>query len=245
MSLLDPLFHSESMDQVFSDAASVQAMLQFEAALARAQANVGIIPDANARAIAMKCRVECFDLRLIAQEAAQAGNLAIPLVKKLTDAVAKDDKDASRFVHWGATSQDAVDSGVVLQLRRALELFERDLGRLSGVLFGLAEKHLGPLARPPNNPVVADPEFRVTETRRFRLAAVLLARQLQAPLGDLVPAEFLSRQRRRGRHLLDEGYERIKPRVRDGAAVADHGPIMGRAADRRARLRLTDEGKCR
>jgi 3-carboxy-cis,cis-muconate cycloisomerase len=141
MSLLDPLFHSESMDQVFSDAASVQAMLQFEAALARAQANVGVIPEANARAIAMKCRVECFDLRLIAQEAAQAGNLAIPLVKKLTDAVAKDDKDASRFVHWGATSQDALDSGVVLQLRRALELFERDLGRLSGAIFGLAEKH--------------------------------------------------------------------------------------------------------
>ena len=141
MSILDPLFGSAALDQVFSDAERVQAILQFEAALARAEAAVGIIPEANARSISAKCRVENFDLGVIAQDAARAGNLAIPIVKHLTEAVSKDDKDAARFVHWGATSQDAIDTGVVLQLRRALELFDQDLQRLTGTLVSLAEKH--------------------------------------------------------------------------------------------------------
>jgi 3-carboxy-cis,cis-muconate cycloisomerase len=141
VSILDPLFGSAALDQVFSDAERVQAILHFEAALARAEAAVGIIPEANARSISAKCRVENFDLGLIAQEAARAGNLAIPIVKHLTETVSKDDKDAARFVHWGATSQDAIDTGVVLQLRRALELFDQDLQRLTGTLTSLAEKH--------------------------------------------------------------------------------------------------------
>lgn len=143
MRLLDPLFRSASIDRVFSDAECVQAILHFEAALARAEASAGIIPEANARAIAAKCRVEHIDLNVIAQEAARAGNLAIPIVKNLTEVVARDDKDASRFVHWGATSQDAIDTGMTLQIRRALELFEKDMERLSGTLVGLAEKHRG------------------------------------------------------------------------------------------------------
>jgi 3-carboxy-cis,cis-muconate cycloisomerase len=141
VSILDPLFRSAALDQVFSDADRVQAILHFEAALARAEAAAGVIPEASARAIAVKCRVENLDLNLIAQDAALAGNLAIPIVKRLTEAVAKDDKDAARFVHWGATSQDAIDTGAVLQLRRALELFEQDLQRLSSALVALAEKH--------------------------------------------------------------------------------------------------------
>jgi 3-carboxy-cis,cis-muconate cycloisomerase len=141
VSILDPLFGSAALDQVFSDAERVQAILHFEAALARAEAAVAIIPEANARSISAKCRVEYFNLNLIAQDAARAGNLAIPIVKHLTEAVAKDDKDAARFVHWGATSQDAVDTGVVLQLRRALELFDQDLGRLTGSLVSLVEQH--------------------------------------------------------------------------------------------------------
>jgi 3-carboxy-cis,cis-muconate cycloisomerase len=141
VSILDPLFRSASLDQVFSDAQRVQAILHFEAGLARAEATAGIIPEASARAIAAKCRVENFDLSLIAQDAAQAGNLAIPIVKRLTEAVSNDDKDAARFVHWGATSQDAIDTGVMLQLRRALELLEQDLQRLSSTLVALAEQH--------------------------------------------------------------------------------------------------------
>jgi len=80
VSILDPLFRSASLDQVFSDAERVQAILHFEAALARAQAAAGVIPEASAGAISAKCHLEDLDLSLIAQDAARAGNLAIPIV---------------------------------------------------------------------------------------------------------------------------------------------------------------------
>ena len=82
-----------------------------------------------------------FDLAVIAKEAAFAGNVAIPLMKMLTEAVARQDKDAARFVHWGATSQDVIDTGFVLQLRDALALVEKDLAGLSETLVELANKH--------------------------------------------------------------------------------------------------------
>jgi len=141
VSILDPLFRSAALVEIFSDAERVQAILHFEAALARAEAAAGIIPETSARAIGAKCRVANFDLNLIAQNGARAGNLAIPIVQHLTAAVAKDDKDAARFVHWGATSQDAVDTGTVLQLRRAFELLDQDLQRLTRALASLAEIH--------------------------------------------------------------------------------------------------------
>jgi len=141
MSLLDPLFRNPAVDHIFSDVERVQGILHFEAALARAEAQAGVIPEPNARTIAAKCRAEHFDLETIAQDAARAGNIAIPIVKKLTELVAKDDKDAARFVHWGATSQDAIDTGAMLQLRRALQMLEQDLARLGTTLAALAEKH--------------------------------------------------------------------------------------------------------
>jgi 3-carboxy-cis,cis-muconate cycloisomerase len=85
--------------------------------------------------------VDQFNFTQIAKEAANAGNVAIPLIKMLTEAVAKHDKDAARFVHWGATSQDAIDTGFVLQLRDALALVERDLAKLSETLGTLAIQH--------------------------------------------------------------------------------------------------------
>ena len=141
MSLLDGLFRYEAMNLIFSDAERIQSMLRFEAALARAEAKAGVAPEAQARVIAGKCRVEEFDLAAIERDAAVAGNLAIPLVKKLTEVVAKEEKEAARFVHWGATSQDVIDTGCVLQFRRALELFEHDLNDLIGTLATLAERH--------------------------------------------------------------------------------------------------------
>jgi 3-carboxy-cis,cis-muconate cycloisomerase len=141
MSLLDPLFHSAAVDAVFSDAARIQGILDFEAALARAEARAGIIPASAARAIGSKCRAERFEIAALSQAAARAGNAAIPLVKQLTELVAKDDKDSARFVHWGATSQDAIDTGCVLQLRQALEVIDADLARVCDTLAQLADKH--------------------------------------------------------------------------------------------------------
>jgi 3-carboxy-cis,cis-muconate cycloisomerase len=139
--LLLPLLGSGAVAELFSDAARLQGMLDFEAALAAAEAKVGVIPPAAAAAIAAQCRADLIDLDGFADAAAQSGNLAIPLVKRLTAVVARDDPEAARFVHWGATSQDAIDTGLVLQLRAACDAIETDLGRLAGGLATLAEAH--------------------------------------------------------------------------------------------------------
>ncbi len=141
MSLLDPLFRWDALEELFSDRARVQGMLDFEAALARAEAKRGIIPQKAAPKIAAKCRADLYDFPSLAQAAARAGNLAIPLVKQLTDQVAKDDPDAARYIHWGATSQDAIDTGFILQLRSTLNLFGAELDRLSDSLATLAQTH--------------------------------------------------------------------------------------------------------
>jgi 3-carboxy-cis,cis-muconate cycloisomerase len=141
MSLLDPLFRWQAVEDIFSDRGRIQSMLEFEAALARAEAGVGVIPASAAAPISAKCRAELFDFDALAQAAAQAGNLAIPLVKQLTALVAAEDKGAARFAHWGATSQDASDTGFVLQARRALELIARELNRFSEILAQLAQQH--------------------------------------------------------------------------------------------------------
>ena len=141
MNLLDSLFRSKAIDELFSDAACLQGMLDFEAALARAEARVGVIPVAAAPPIASKCKAGLFDTGAIANAAALSGNLAIPLVKQLTALVAHDNKDAARYVHWGATSQDAIDTGRVLQLRQALELLSADLDSVTSMLGQLADKY--------------------------------------------------------------------------------------------------------
>jgi 3-carboxy-cis,cis-muconate cycloisomerase len=141
MTLYDQLFSYNALEQILSDESRVKCMLQFEAALAGAEARAGVIPQGSARKIAEHCHADEFDLAAIAKDAAHAGNIAIPLVKMLTEAVAKQDKDAGRFVHWGATSQDVIDTGFILQLRDAIVLLERDLARLSDTLVELATRH--------------------------------------------------------------------------------------------------------
>jgi len=141
MALLDPLFGSAAMGEVFSDAARIQRMLDFEAALARTEARCGVIPTAAAPAIASKCKADLIDAHALANATAVSLNPAIPLVKQLTALVAKDDLEAARFVHWGATSQDANDTGLVLQIRQAFDILEVDLASLCSGLTQLAQKH--------------------------------------------------------------------------------------------------------
>ena len=134
MKLFDSMFRYDAIDLIFSDQKYIQSLLEFEAALARAEARVGVIPESNARTISSACQAEQFDVENLAAQAAISGNAAIPLVKKLTERVAASNKDAARFVHWGATSQDAIDTATVLQLRRALEAMDQDLARLTATL---------------------------------------------------------------------------------------------------------------
>jgi 3-carboxy-cis,cis-muconate cycloisomerase len=141
MRLFDKLFRYEAIDRIFSDREYLQSFLDFEAALARAEAKADVIPPAGAPIIAAACRAEQFDVDELAAQAALSGNVAIPLIKALTAHVAIQSEDAARFVHWGATSQDAMDTATMLQLRRALEIMDQDLGRLSATLAILADKY--------------------------------------------------------------------------------------------------------
>src|SRR5215216_4027166 len=108
--LLGPLFASPAMRTLLADRARLQRMLDVEAALARAEAAVGIVPQHAVAAIAAACRAEDYDPAALGEAAVDAGNIVIPLVKALTGAVAGNAKEAARYVHWGATSQDIIDT---------------------------------------------------------------------------------------------------------------------------------------
>ena len=139
--LFDRYFISAAMGAVFSDTGRVQGMLDFEAALARAEARVGLIPQAALAPIEAACRAERYDFAALAEAIALAGNSAIPLVKALGRQVAAADPQAERYVHLGATSQDAMDTGLVLQLRQACALLDADLAQLAEALALQAERH--------------------------------------------------------------------------------------------------------
>ncbi len=133
---IDLLFSTPLMSAAFTPEAHARGMLAFEAALARAEARVGIIPQEAADAIAAKCRVELYDIVALYREAAVAGTPAIPLVRMLSAQV---EGDAQKFVHWGATSQDAIDTALMLQMRDGLDLL---IERLLGVC-GVCATHAG------------------------------------------------------------------------------------------------------
>ncbi|HEV7411507.1 MAG TPA: 3-carboxy-cis,cis-muconate cycloisomerase [Bradyrhizobium sp.] len=139
--LLTPMFSSAAMRAVCDDAAYLQYMLDFEAALARAEAAVGVIPASAVGSIANACKAEGFDISALAEAATRSGNLAIPLVKALTASVAKADPDAARYVHWGATSQDVIDTATMLTLRAAIDALLPDLDRAIAGFAGLARNH--------------------------------------------------------------------------------------------------------
>lgn len=129
------------MRAIASDAMRLQRMLDVEAALARAEASAGLIPHAAAAAIAAACVSGLYDLRELGEAAALAGNVAIPLVKALTAEVAKRDAEAARYVHWGATSQDIIDTAMMLELRAGLDALCADLDRAIAAFAALAERH--------------------------------------------------------------------------------------------------------
>jgi len=138
MTRRDALFATPEMAAVFSDETFVQRLLDVEAALARAQARAGMFPQAVAEAIGRRCRVDLFDLPALFRDAAEAGTPVIPLVRRLTALV---DAEARGYVHWGATSQDIVDTALMLQMRDGLDLLTARLLDVASVSASLAERH--------------------------------------------------------------------------------------------------------
>ena len=139
--LFAPMLSSAAMRAVCDDATTIQHMLDFEAALARAEVAAGVIPASAAGAIGKACKAESFDVTALADAATRSGNLAIPLVKALTANVAKADAEAARYVHWGATSQDVIDTAAMLSLRAGIDALLVDLDRAIAGFAALARKH--------------------------------------------------------------------------------------------------------
>ena len=139
--LYGPLFASAAMRAILADRARVQRMLDVEAALARAEAAAGVIPQSAVEPIEAACRAERLDLAPLAEASMGAGNLAIPLVKTLTAEVKKSDAEAARYVHWGATSQDIIDTAQVLELAAVIDALVADLDRAVAGFATLAQRH--------------------------------------------------------------------------------------------------------
>lgn len=135
---LETLFSTPEMSTAFSSRTHVQCMLDFEAGLARAQAHVGIIPSEAASVITSQCKAAHFDIVALYHEAAKAGTPAIPLVHMLTALVPD---DAQKYVHWGATSQDVIDTAMMLQMRDGIELLITGLLNICATCAKLAEQH--------------------------------------------------------------------------------------------------------
>jgi 3-carboxy-cis,cis-muconate cycloisomerase len=168
--LLRGQFTSDTVSRHFDDAALLAALARFEAGLAGAQADAGIVPRAAADAIGRVCAArfgrqavgtapgraaagtdgatagahdpaDPFDPAALAPAARRAGTLAIPFVQALTQAVAREDAEAARWVHWGATSQDAIDTALALAASAAGAALAAQLARTGDALARLADAH--------------------------------------------------------------------------------------------------------
>jgi 3-carboxy-cis,cis-muconate cycloisomerase len=182
--LIAPLFSSAAMRAVVDDRARLQRMLDFEAALARAEAAVGVIPVSAAGDIGDACRATRYDIEALAEAAARTGNVAVPLIAALTAEVGKRSTQSAGYVHWGAASQDAIDTALVLELRAAIDALLVDLDRATKAFTALAGRH----------------------RRSYTIARTALQQSLPMPFGLKVAgyAAALARSRERLRRLRRE-----------------------------------------
>src|SRR5437660_7897756 len=219
--LLAPMLSSAAMRAVCDDRSTLQNMLDFEAALARAEAATGVIPGSAVGPIEAACKADTFDFAALAEAAVRSGNLAIPLVKALTANVAKADAEAARYVHWGATSQDVIDSASMLGLRAAIDALLADIGRAISGFARLARQHR-------DTPAVA---------------RTWLQHALPMPFG-LKLAEYaaaLHRSRLRLQRLRDEGLAlQFGGAAGTLAALGDNGWLVAEKLAQELKLPLPD-----
>jgi 3-carboxy-cis,cis-muconate cycloisomerase len=139
--LFDDFLSTDDMSAVFDASCTMQGMLDFESALAQAQAELGLIPADAAAPIAQACNAALYDIPTLLTAARRAGSLAIPLVKMLMTQTAQINADAARHVHKGSTSQDVIDTANVLMTRQALGLIQTEMAHLQTTLGTLAHRH--------------------------------------------------------------------------------------------------------
>lgn len=230
------LFVPEAVQEATSDGAWLQGMLDFEAALARAEARAGLIPAEAAEAIGEACRAENFDLAALGREGRGAANPAAPLVRALTEAVPE---TAAGHVHRGATSQDVMDTAAMLVSRRALAAISEEMEGVARACAGLADEHratpmagrtLLQQALPITFGLKAAGWLVAVERARERLAAVPLTVQLGGAAGTLAS---LGSEGTRVLSLLAEELELAEPVVPWHTArspVAELGAALALAA---------------
>lgn len=139
--LLSPVRAGTPVEAAVADGAWLQAMLDAEAALARAQATLGTLPDSAAKAITAAADASAFDVRALALASRETANPVVGLVRELGLRVARSDPAAAEYVHRGSTSQDIFDTGAMLVALRALRLIRADLRRSADALAALAALH--------------------------------------------------------------------------------------------------------
>jgi 3-carboxy-cis,cis-muconate cycloisomerase len=197
----DHFFTTPAAAAVFSDESTLRHMCRFEIALAKAEGEAGVIPSTAAATIA--AALEAYELptgeerEALFADAAKAGTLAIPFVKRLIAAVRARDVDAASYVHFGATSQDVIDTALMLQLAEAVALIEEDLERLCAAAAQLARTHretlmLGRTLLQPAIPITFGLKAaqwlvgaRESQSRLARLAPEILIPQFGGAAGTL------------------------------------------------------------
>jgi 3-carboxy-cis,cis-muconate cycloisomerase len=140
--LFAPLFVPDALRDAVSDEAYLAAMLEFEAALAAAEARAGVIPRSAAEAIAAACDPARFELAELGRAGVSSAAPVAPLAKALR---AQLPEEARTYAHWGATTQDVLDTATMLVARRALRLVIAELDGVAAAAAGLADEHRGTL----------------------------------------------------------------------------------------------------
>lgn len=141
--LVDAFVTTSPLAEAFSDASVLQTMLDVEAAVARVQARLNVIPADAAVTIGAAARAEFYDPACIAADARRSATPIVPLVAALTQRVAASNPDHAGFVHWGLTSQDVSDTALVLTIRRSLEILRAQHTKLAASLVALSDQHAG------------------------------------------------------------------------------------------------------
>ena len=132
------IFSTADMRRVFSDEARTGYYLEIEAALARAQARLGVIPEQAAREIERQCRIENIDLDRLKKQTERIGYPILGVVQQIVDLCAD---GLGEWCHWGATTQDITDTAAILQIRAALDLVEQDMEAIAAALADLSRRY--------------------------------------------------------------------------------------------------------
>src|SRR6516225_2848701 len=132
------IFTTAEMRQVFSDENRTACYLEIEAALARVQGRLGIIPKEAAAEIESKCKIENIDLDKLKQQTERIGYPILGVVQQIVAICAN---GLGEWCHWGATTQDITDTATVMQIRAALDLVEADMEKIAAALAGLARRY--------------------------------------------------------------------------------------------------------